>query len=546
MGMLVTLAALFAAAHTCYADTPKTLCTVTDYKVLNYNSIIVQCAEGNTSGISGSNGTVYLGTDLTPASVLPVKLTANPYLSNWLLLVFTPNSFTANSGPMERVLQGGKKYTISIMLTRTVKDAQDSTPIEKGSTSTQIDTSGSLTLAAAFDGTTKYEVSSHLEFQGLGLGTRKEQPCTLVVQNFTGTHINRRAKCMQSQYEFPDHPGLLDPDSVGLLILQPQGNDVATQGIPYEITELQDVLDTPLTLDPKSRLGQNQAPATKDASSYYINGSFAAGRGSKPGWVLDAKVAPPIGRLYGGWQFAPTVMANIGNNTVSGTTYTDSIDFGLTEARPFRLTGVLQEIYASGSLLYDTDREFDRENITGVADLRYNFKGLYSPRAVETLKKFSKEQTIAKTHGITLQQSDVTPPFLGYALDIHTGVEFGSAIVDTTVKATTGKATIDLPAYSIFRVVPQAHGLLELGRFSVDTVGTARYLVETENTVIQLPNNSLQLKTVHGWHGYGVLTSAWSFDPAGHFSLCATYKDGFAPTKFSRINAVQLGILMKY
>jgi hypothetical protein len=140
----------------------------------------------------------------------------------------------------------------------------------------------------------------------------------------------------------------------------------------------------------------------------------------------------------------------------------------------------------------------------------------------------------------------VNPPLLGYALDFHTGVEAGGAIVDTTVKATTGKATITLPGYSILRIVPQVHGLLELGRFSVDAVGTPRYLVETENTVVQLPNNSLILKTAQGWKGYGVVTPSFSCDRAGHFSLSAAYKDGSAPPKFVRINTVQLGVLIKY
>jgi hypothetical protein len=137
-------------------------------------------------------------------------------------------------------------------------------------------------------------------------------------------------------------------------------------------------------------------------------------------------------------------------------------------------------------------------------------------------------------------------PFLGYALDLHGIVEFGGAAVDTTVKANTGNATINLPAYSIFRIAPQAHGLLELARFNVNVTATGRYMAATENTVVPLANNSLQLKTLHGWHGYGTLISAYTIDPAGHYSLSATYQDGFAPPKFSRINTVQIGFVLKY
>jgi hypothetical protein len=545
--IVAALATLLVAAPACCAGPPKSLCSVTDYKILNPNSIAVECGDiVATAGISGQGGTVYLGDDLS--SPLPVTFTASPYDDDWLFLLFTPNS-----GTMTPVFKAQTKYKIAIKLSRTLVDAKGNKTTEEGYTSTLIDTSASLTLASAFvaaGGPNNYEVKSHLGFQGLGMGLgpnnlNQTVDCSLVVENFTGTFTTKRAKCKQTQSALDGHPGLPDPGTVGTLELFPEGN-ADTQSIPYKIAELQNIFGTPMTLDPKSRLGQAKAPATKDASSYYVNGSYAAGRGSKPGLILDAKAAPPIGRLYGGWQFAPTVTANIGSNSISGMTYTDTIDFGLTESRPLELRGALQEIYASGSAVYETDREFDRENVTGVADLRYNFRGLYSPRAVETLRMFGNRQTIAKAHGITLQQSDVAPPFLGYALDFHTGIEFGGAIVDTTVKATTGKATIALPAYSIFRVVPQVHGLLEMGHLSVDAVGTPRYLAATENTVIQLPNNSLQLKTVHGWNGYGVLTSAFSLDPAGHFSLNVTYKDGFAPPKFARINAVQAGILVKF
>jgi hypothetical protein len=541
-GNLAALAALLTAVPAWCAAAPNTLCSVTDYKILNPSSIAIQCGDvADTTGISGQGGKLYAGTDLS--SPLPVTFTANPYADNWLFLLFTPTS-----GPVAPIIKGQTKYTIAITLTSTTGGTTLSLP-----TSTAIDTSGTLTLTALpAGGPNNYQVSSHLGFQGLGMGQgtsgmNKTMDCTLVVQDYTGTFTNRHAQCRQMQAEMSGpRPGLPDPGTVGMLELLAKGNDVATQGIPYKIVELQDVLSAPLTLDPKSRLGQNQAPATKDASSYYINGSWAAGRGSKPGWILDGRIAPPIGRLLGGWQFAPTALANVGNNSISGMTYTDTIDFGLSESRPFEFASALREIYASGSALFETDKEFDRENFTGVADFRYNFKDLYSPRAVEALRKFGDQQRIAKEHQITLQPSDVSPPLLGYAFDIHTGIEFGRAIVDTTVKATTGKATIDLPAYSIFRVVPQVHGLLELGRFSIDGVGTPRYLATMENTTVQLPNNSLILKTVSGWKGYGVLTSAWSFDAAGHFSLSACYKDGSAPPKFSRINTVQMGILLKY
>ena len=534
---IVSFAALFALAPPAFADPAKTLCTVSDYKILNANSALIQCGDvKDATGISGKGGTVYLGTDLSKP--LPVTFTASYYVDNWLMLLFTPNS-----GPMAPALKAEAKYTLAITLSSSTGGATSSLP-----TSAPIDTSGSLTLVAPLvGGSNNYQVTSHLAFQGLGMGTGKGMACGLVVQDYNGTFTTRPAMCKQLQVDMAGGaPGLPDPGTVGVLQLIPKDADLTTQGVPYKVAELENVLSAPMTFDAKSRLGSAKAPATKDACSYYINGSYAAGRGSKPAWILDGKVAPPVGRLIDGWQFVPLAAANVGNNSISGLTYTDTIDFGLTETRPFRVEGALQEIYATGGVVYETDKEFDRDNVTGVADVRYNFKHLYSPRAVEALRKFRDEQKTAKAHGITLQQGDVNPPLLGYALDFHTGVEAGGAIVDTTVKATTGKATITLPGYSILRIVPQVHGLLELGRFSVDAVGTPRYLVETENTVVQLPNNSLILKTAQGWKGYGVVTPSFSCDRAGHFSLSAAYKDGSAPPKFVRINTVQLGVLIKY
>jgi hypothetical protein len=532
--LLAVLVALIAAVPAYCVDTAKPLCSGTDYKILSPNQIIIECKGLKTSTIPWKGGKVFSGTDLS--TQLPVTFTAENYVSDWLSLTFTPIPATASFA-----FEAQKTYRIS--LSSSTDAESPASPL----ISTQIDTSTSLSWTATADGKpNRYAISSHLAFLGLNVGSRNRIPCTLVQQNYSGTFTNRSAHCAQSQYSITMQPDVKDPDSVGLLVLEPDNKDPSIQIIPYKILELQNVLGAPMTVDPKSRLGQGQAPSTKELSNYYVNASFAAGKGSKPGWIVDAKVAPPIGRLYGGWQFAPTATANIGNNSVSGATTADLIDFGVTEARPFELRGALQEIYASGSFQYETDREFDRDNLTGVADLRFNFKNLYSPRAVEALRDFRYQQKIAQKNGITLQPSDVKMPFFGYALDLHGIAEFGGAAVDKTVKASTGGATINLPAYSIFRIAPQVHGLLELGRFNVNVTGTGRYMAATENTVVLLPNNSLQLKTVHGWHGYGILTSAYNIDPAGHYSLSATYQDGFSPPKYSRINTVQMGFVLKY
>ncbi len=518
----------------CFGTTP--ICAVSNYKMLSPTSVLVQCGNADTSNMTGAGGNIYLGTDLStqlPATVTAVSYPAAP---NWILVsvVALQGQTTAFS------FQKNATYNIVINL------SLGGVATIAGATKIALDTKPILTVSPVpAKGPNTYEVNAHVAFTGFNVGQRTSVACGLIIENFDGTMSSPLATtCTQLQYDIT--PGSPDPDTVGSLELVPGNPMRASQGVFYKINGLSDILGQTLTLDPKSRISQSQAPATKDASFYYLNGSYAAGVGSKPGWIIDAKVAPPVGKPVLGLQFAPSVTANIGHNSISGMTYTDTIDLGVTASRPFEMNGQLEDVYVSGGLIYETDREFDKENLTGTFDAQFYFKHLYAPQTVRTLRKFRTQQLIAKQNNIDLQVSDVPQAIYGYALDFHTGLEAGSALIDTTAKATTGKATILVPSYGIARVVTQAHGLLQLSRVSVDLLGTARYLATTENTVVQLPSNQLLIKPVSGWHGYSVLTSSVALDQAKHFSFSVVYKNGFAPPKFSRINAVQSGLTIAF
>jgi len=90
-------------------------------------------------------------------------------------------------------------------------------------------------------------------------------------------------------------------------------------------------------------------------------------------------------------------------------------------------------------------------------------------------------------------------------LEFHIGVETVGALVDTTVTASSDNAKQAPPAYSIARIVPQVHALLEIWKVSPWTV-TGRYLVRTENTVLETETHALFLKQVKDWKGIGTLT----------------------------------------
>jgi hypothetical protein len=238
----------------------------------------------------------------------------------------------------------------------------------------------------------------------------------------------------------------------------------------------------------------------------------------------------------------------VGNNKLKGQTYTDTIDFGGTIQKLFQPNHTLQELLVTLGPTYETDKEFDRHNLLATTDLRYNFAGLYRTQSIGTLQKLyaALQQAEKNKSEYKPQLDDLKPVLYGYALDFHTGLEAGGALVDTTVTASVGKATQSLPTYSIFRVVPQVHGLLEIWKFSLDETLVGRYLVETENTVVETASHSLFLKPMQGWKGISTLTAIYNWDPQGHFAINITFKDGFAPPTYQRVNAVQAGILVKY
>jgi hypothetical protein len=325
------------------------------------------------------------------------------------------------------------------------------------------------------------------------------------------------------------------------------GDSFSNLELPIGIDGLLDVFGKPLKIDPKSKFKTQKAPTSKDASQYYINLNYAAGVGSKPAWAADTKIAPQVGRLEKGFQFSPSFTSDIGHNSISGVTYTDTIDFGLSASRIFiNPASSVREISFTPGITYETDREFDRDNLLGTTDVRFVFPHLWNLQANRQIAEFI---TAHKTNP-NLTPDQVPVPHYGYELDLHVGTETGGDLADTTVKATAGGAKATLPTYTIVRFVPEVHAQLQLAQgswgFAFEFTGTERYLATTENTIIQLSNNSLLLEHLTGWKPYGVLSATIKPDQTGHLAISITYKDGYAPPKFQRINAVQVGVVLMY
>jgi len=445
-------------------------------------------------------------------------------------------------------LQLGKKYTLAVSL----HPPGQVSPPGAAPVTLQIEMNNTVavTPAIALSSKNTFEFVSHFAYKA-GPGSS----CTLQVQDFSGRAQTIKAHDCRVPAPVADSAHLTvsdlrriapSPEDLGSFILTLDNANKNTQQIPLSVADLVDFSGKAVKLDSKSQLIPEKAPANKDASNYYINFNYAAGKGSKPGWALDGKVAPAIGKLYHAYQFSPSASADVGQNQVGSLKYTDTINFGASLVHMYRPSDFLQGFLVSPGITYETDREFDRHNLLATPDFRYNFVGLYNPRQRRSLNKFSRELEIAEANKIPWTRANSKPAFFGYVLDFHTGFEIGGALKDTIVKASSGKDTLPLPSYNIARVVPQVHGLLEFGRFSVDATACVRYLATVENTVLERQDHSLFLKRLHGWNSYGVISGSWNFDPAGHFAFTVSYKDGFAPPKFSRVNTVQSGITLKY
>jgi len=542
---VVFVVLLFALNGAPYADGEvSAACKEVDYKIATPSLIAIKCEEKDVSDLVGK-GQIY---DPAVGLSVPVaNVSAVPYPAARKWLVLQLSSVQAPDSPYS--LQAGKKYKLSVLL----YEAQNPPPADITPTAFDLDVSNTVVVGAAFAVSSKneYEFVSHIAYKKGPHGI-----CQLQVEDFAGKTTLLKAHDCTVPGPISDPTRIRSatdlarasesPEDIGSFSLTLDESNKAAQDLPASVPSLADIFDKPVKLDSKSQLLIEKAPSTKDASNYYVNFNYAAGRGSKPGWVLDAKISPTVGRLFSGYQFIPTALADIGGNQIPNLKYTDTINMGAALAHMYQPNDILQGLLFKPGFTYETDREFDRNNILATTDLQYRFVNLYNPRQRRSAAKFATELKIADAKKIPWTRANSKPVLFGYALDFHTGVEIGGALKDTVVKASVGKAALPLPTYNIARVVPQVHGLLEMGRFSVDAVGTPRYLTTAENTVLERADHSLFLKRLHGWNAFGVITGSWSFDPAGHFSLTLAYKDGFAPPKFSRVNTVQSGITVKY
>jgi hypothetical protein len=173
------------------------------------------------------------------------------------------------------------------------------------------------------------------------------------------------------------------------------------------------------------------APASKAAAAYYFNFTFLGATGASPSWALDAQVIPAlVPGLYGGIEINPFVgSANVGQGSISTVTFTDTINLGSNVVRTFETQkhGIDSWTLTPG-FTTETDKEFDRWNVLGTIDAKFNLKGTYNPQSRKQLLKLASLIKSDPTRSWTI--NDVAIPKFGYVFEAHAMLEGGKKVLD--------------------------------------------------------------------------------------------------------------------
>ena len=512
-----------------------------DYRIVSPEILLLQCAEPFAPAGKPLEVRVLLNQDLAivPAA-FDIELAPYPQDATWVIA-----TTTTPVGEPSAFLKPGLKFTIALV---------DPQRAPKLVAKLDIDTSPVATITQDITDRS-FIVSSHN-----ALVAPKPGSVNLRIHNFDRTVTPAESSIRLTRplsVTVPIDPtssaplaNVFTPESLGDATFTLRHAIIFHSQVAFEMNGLTDVLGQQIKPKPTDRVKLNQAPATKALSTLYVKGDWAAGSGARPAWVLEGRLAPILVKPFGGWQFFPDLETDIGNNTIANIKYSDSVDFGFglkrnddtPAARPIRL----QHITTTAGFEYETDKELNRDNGIGNANFLLRFAHLYEQQAARRSDVLAAAKKRPQNEGFDVKPEDVSTPAIGYELDFNLLTEDGSALKDTRVKATSGSATILVPAYKIARLGPQVNGVLELWNFSVGVKAMGRYLFTRENTVHQLANNSLILVPINAWQGYAEADANWNIDPTKHLALNLTYRNGSVPPTFIRTNCVQAGLLLKF
>jgi hypothetical protein len=311
-----------------------------------------------------------------------------------------------------------------------------------------------------------------------------------------------------------------------------------------EVDGLSDFFGDTLKIQNDVTLGA--VPKTKDDSLWYVKLDYQAGPGSTPGYAIEAKLAPRLGRpTFGGFTWTPALNMDIGNGTVNNVKVNDTIipSLGITRLVRFESTG-LEAVRVTPAISFETNKEFNKENLIYDQDFEFYIGPLNSSRLVNAWNNYNQLKKDPKNKDLKFSNELSN---WGAGIQLFAGWELGGALETQTVKASKSSASVSMPTYTVARIRPKISAYAEYKRINLTLSVLPRYLFATEYTTKQSSDGkTITLVPVSGFRPYGEASLNIGLDESGHISLSTTYKLGSQPPTFQSTNIVQVGLLLKY
>jgi hypothetical protein len=341
----------------------------------------------------------------------------------------------------------------------------------------------------------------------------------------------------------PPPPGG-DPGAFGRVKISLDTDELRQAKATLAVEGLVDLFGQSLKAQSDVTLGA--VPKTKDDSLYYLKFDHQAGRGSKPGYAIEAKLAPDLGPpMWSGFVWQPALNMDIGAGTVTGVNVNDTIipSLGVTSFKTLDRTD-LQAVRITPAISFETNKEFNKKNLLYDQDFQFIFGFLNSSRLVRAWKNYNDFHSKPENKDVKFSNDFAN---WGGGLNVFLGSEIGGALESVTVKASKSTDSVLVPTYSIARLRPKLSGNVEYKRINLTLSFLPRYLFETEFATRQSADGkTIRLVPESGFKPYGEASLSIGLDESGHVSFTSTYKLGAQPPTFQSTNVVQTGILLKY
>lgn len=301
-----------------------------------------------------------------------------------------------------------------------------------------------------------------------------------------------------------------------------------------------------------------KAPADKASSTYYIKLDAQAGQGQKPGYTIQATLAPSLRNLGAGWYLTPNADIDVGfAKSDNAKTTTDMLKFGIGASRYFSR----ERIEFQPSLQYETDRHGDHRNLLfdGEAKIFGNrWRGSIAERNYDEYIRRLEDDPLRRSdidiRPVPKSATEVNVYHWGYLFELTAGTEVGRALTSDTANSSDKKTSVVVATYNIARFKPTLSFTGEYRRVSISLQAVPRYLFPNESVTreVAVPDSTdptktfqnIYLRSLSGWHVLGTTTFLWKLDPAGHYSWTITHKMGSLPPNFDHVNQVETGLVV--